>query len=185
MMRKYGVWFLALFFFLKFDGNAFGDKIIYVGLQGGWSSQKLDFRDLEFSRNTAFVYGLKAGVRILSLAVEGSYFQAAHNIDVADAGLNDRRVDFNHLGLSVKLFLPLPLVSPYLVGGYGRYSADIKGLGDDSNSGYNLGTGAELNLGERFSLFGEARYNNVGLTIDDEDLKISSYTFHFGLNYYF
>lgn len=184
-MRKYGMFLLAFALFLGLSGHSFADKVFYVGLQGGWSSQKLDFRDLEFNRNTAFLYGLKAGIRILSFAVEGSYFQAAHNIDVADAALDEREIDYNHLGLCVKLFLPLPFVNPYLALGYGRYSADIKGLGDDSNSGYNLGIGVELHLARSFSLLGEAKYNNVGLTIEGEDLKVMSYTVHFGLNYYF
>jgi len=184
-MRKYGIFMLAFALFLGLNKNSSGGEFFYLGLQGGWSSQKLDFRDMEFDRNTAFLYGVKAGIRILSIALEGNYFQAAHNVDAADVSLDDREVDYNHLGLSLRFFLPFPLVNPYLTLGYGRYSAGIKGLGDDGNSGYNLGLGLELHLGRRLALLGEAKYNTVGLTIEDEDLKVKSYTLHFGMNYYF
>lgn len=184
-MKKYAIVFLALIFFLGIGANAYGDKFFYIGLQGGWSSQQLDFKDLEFDRNTAFLYGVRAGFRILFFAIEGNYYQAAHNISVADIDLDDRKIDYNHLGLSLRLFLPFPLVNPFLTVGYGRYSAEIKNLGDDSNSGYNVGLGLELHLGRNFSLLGEGKYNHVGLKIVDDDLKVENFTFHLGLNFYF
>jgi opacity protein-like surface antigen len=128
---------------------------------------------------------VRAGFRILFFAIEGNYYQAAHNISIADVDLDDREVDYNHLGLSLRLFLPFPLVNPYLTFGYGRYSADIKNLGDDSNTGYNVGLGLELHLGEKFSLLGEGKYNHVGLNIENEDLKINDWTLHVGMNFYF
>jgi opacity protein-like surface antigen len=184
-MKKYAVLFLALVLFLGIGGNAYGDKILFFGLQGGMSSQKLEFQDLEFDRDTAYLYGVRAGLRILFFTIEANYFQAAHNISIADFDLNEREVDYNHLGLSLRLFLPFPLVNPYLTFGYGRYSANIKDLGDDSNTGYNIGLGLELHLGSKFSLLGEGKYNHVGLNIEDEDLNISDWTLHVGLNYYF
>ena len=184
-MKKYAILLLACVLFLGIGGNAYGSKIFFIGLQGGMSSQKLDFKDLEFNRNTAFLYGVRAGFRILFFTIEGNYYQAAHNISIADVDLNDREVDYNHLGLSLRLFLPFPLVNPYLTFGYGRYSADIKELGDDSNTGYNVGLGLELHLGKTFSLLGEGKYNHVGLNIEDEDLKLNDWTFHVGLNFYF
>ena len=149
------------------------------------SSQKLDFKDLQFNRDTAFLYGVRAGFRILFFTIEGNYYQAAHNISIADIDLDERKVDYNHLGLSLRLFLPIPLINPYLAFGYGRYSANIKDLGDDNNTGFNAGLGLELHLGEKFSILGEGRYNDVGLKIDDDDLKIKDWTFHVGLNFYF
>jgi opacity protein-like surface antigen len=184
-MRRYTVLLLSLILVIGTTGNAFGSKFFFIGLQGGWSSQTLDFKDLEFERNTAFLYGVRAGFRILFFAIEGNYVQAAHNISVADVDLDERKIDYNHLGLSLRLFLPFPLVNPYLTVGYGRYSADIKNLGDDSNSGYNVGLGLELHLGGNFSILGEGKYNHVGLKIEDDDLKVKNYTIHMGLNFYF
>jgi len=184
-MKKYAVLVLVFVCVLGAAGDAFGSKFFFIGLQGGWSSQKLDFKNLEFDRNTAFLYGVRAGVRILFFAIEGNYIQAAHNISVADVDLDERQIDYNNLGLSLRLFLPFPLVNPYLTVGFGRYAADIKNLGDDSNSGYNVGLGLELHLGENFSILGEAKYNHVGLEIEEDDLKIKNYTLHLGLNYYF
>jgi opacity protein-like surface antigen len=184
-MKKYAVLLLALIIFLGFGGKAYGSKIFFIGLQGGWSSQKLDFKGLEFNRDTSFLYGLRVGARILFFTIEGQYFQAAHNISVADFALDERQINYNHLGLSLRLFLPFPLVNPYLTIGYGRYSADIKGLGDDSNAGYNVGLGLELHLGGTFSILGEGKYNHVGLEIEDDDLSVNDFTFHFGMNFYF
>jgi len=184
-MKKCAVLLLALILFLGIGGNAYGSKIFFIGLHGGMSSQKLDFKDLEFNRDTAFLYGLRAGFRILFFVIEGNYYQAAHNISIADFDLDERKIDYNHLGLSLRLFLPFPLVNPYLTFGYGKYSAKIKDLGDDSNSGYNIGLGVEFHLGKKFSLLGEGKYNNVGLNIEDDDLKIENFTLHVGLNFYF
>ncbi len=184
-MKKHAVFLLALVLFLGIGGNAYGDKIFFVGLQAGMSSQSLDFKDLEFNRDTAFLYGLRAGVRILFFVIEGNYFQAAHTISIADVNLNERNIDYNHLGLSLRLFLPFPLVNPYLTFGYGKYSAEIEDLGDDNNSGYNIGLGLELRLGKKFSLLGEGKYNHVGLKIENDDLKINDFTLHVGLNFYF
>ena len=184
-MKKYAVFTLALILFLGIAGNAYGDKFFFIGIQGGMSSQKLDFEDLEFDRDTAFLYGLKAGLRILFFVIEGNYYQAAHNISIADFDLDARKVDYNHLGLSLRLLLPFPVVNPYFTVGYGRYSAKIKDLGDDNNSGYNIGLGLEVHLGRSFSLLGEGKYNHVGLNIEDEDLKINNWTLHVGLNFFF
>lgn len=184
-MKKYALLFLVCLFFLGAGGNAYGSKIFFIGLQGGVSSQKIDFKDFEFNKNTAFLYGVRAGFRVLFFVIEGNYYQAAHNISIADVDLDERKVDYNHLGLSLRLFLPFPFVNPYLTFGYGRYSAEIKNLGDDSNTGYNIGFGLELHLGNKFSLLGEGKYNNVGLKIQNDDLEISNWTFHAGLNFYF
>lgn len=172
-------------FFSVLEEMPTGVSFFFIGVQGGTSSQKLDFQDLEFDRDTAFLYGLRAGFRVLFFVIEGNYFQAAHNISVADFDLDDRKIDYNHLGLSLRLFLPFPLVNPYLTFGYGRYSAKIKHLDDDSNSGYNIGFGLEVHLGDKFSLLGEGKYNHVGLNLEDDDLKIDDWTLHVGLNFYF
>jgi opacity protein-like surface antigen len=184
-MKKYAVLVLACVLLLGLGGDAYGSKIFFIGLQGGWSSQKLDYKNIEFNSDTAFLYGIRAGFRILFFVIEGNYFQAAHNISIADIDWSGRKVDYNHLGLSLRLLLPLPFINPYLTFGYGRYSAEIKDLGDDSNTGYNVGLGLELHLGQSFSLLGEGKYNNVGLTVRDDDLDINNWTIHVGLNFYF
>ena len=59
------------------SSNLFGDGMIFIGLQGGWSQQNIDIRDIEFDRDTAFLYGARVGIRILTFVVEGNFYQAA------------------------------------------------------------------------------------------------------------
>lgn len=169
------------------SGNLFGDGMLFIGLQGGWSQQNIDIRDLEFDRDTAFLYGARVGVRILTFVVEGSFYQAAHNIGASDIGnlWDSREINYNYLGLNVRFFLPFPIVNPYLTLGYGTYSADIKDIGKDKSGGWNAGLGVELFLAKKFSLLGEARYNNGTFDIEAEEIKIKDFTFHIGFNFYF
>lgn len=168
-------------------GNLFGDGMFFIGIQGGWSQQNIDIGDIEFDRDTTFFYGARAGVRVLMLVVEGNFYQAAHNIGLSDIGSlwESRKINYNYLGLNVRLFLPFPVVNPYLTAGYGSYTADIKNIGKDKRGGWNAGLGVEAFLGKSFSLLGEARYNRSDFEIEIEELKIKNFTFHIGLNFYF
>jgi hypothetical protein len=168
-------------------GNLFGDGMFFIGLQGGWSQQNIDFRDIEFDRDTAFLYGARAGVRILTFIVEGNFYQAAHNIAASDIGAlwSSRKINYNYLGFNVRFFLPFPVVNPYLTLGYGTYTADIEDIGKDKSGGWNAGLGVEVFLGRKFSLLGEARYNHGGFDIEAEELEIKNFTFHIGFNLYF
>jgi hypothetical protein len=69
--------------------------------------------------------------------------------------------------------------------GYGTYTADIKDIGKDKSKGLNAGLGAEVFLGKKLSLLGEARYNPGSFEIETEEISIKNFTFHFGINFYF
>jgi hypothetical protein len=59
------------------------------------------------------------------------------------------------------LRLPLPLFTPYLIGGLGLYSVDDKAHGDgrETNAGVNVGLGARLGL-PGLGVFAEARLHS-------------------------
>ncbi|MGD9344458.1 MAG: porin family protein [Candidatus Aminicenantes bacterium] len=186
-MKKKLIVFSILIVCLLGSGNLSAGGLFFIGIQGGWSQQSIDIRDFEFDKNTTFLYGARVGVRILMLAVEGNFYQAAHDIKASDVGnlWDSRQIDYNYLGINVRLFLPLPIVNPYLTLGYGTYSADIEDIGEDKSGGWNAGLGAEVFLGEKFSLLGEARYNYGSFEIETVDIKIRSFTFHIGINFGF
>ncbi len=159
----------------------------YMGLDGGVSSQRLDLKGVDFDRDTSFVYGLKAGLKITLITLEAQYFQASHNIRFQGfplIGWSDRDIDYNYLGLNAKLSTGLPIVSPYVMVGYGYYTGDVKSIDEDTGTGFNLGVGLEIKLSRRLSLSGEGRYHHVSLDIDQLDLKVDNFTLVGGLNFY-
>jgi opacity protein-like surface antigen len=166
-----------------------GAGIIYLGLQGGVSRQKASLSGISFDADTSFLYGVRAGVRVLSLAVELNYFQAAHNLTTGGLMVptwSDREVDYSYLGVNVRwIILPLPIVNPYLTVGYGYYTADIHNIDKDKNGGFNVGAGLELMLGKSFSLLAEGKYHHVSLDIDAEKMKLGNFTLSGGLNFAF
>jgi hypothetical protein len=186
-MKRKAVLFGILIVCLFGSGNLFGDGMFFVGIQGGWSQQNIDIGDIEFDRDTAFLYGARAGIRILTFVVEGNFYQAAHNIGASDIEnlWDSRKINYNYLGINVRLFLPFPLINPYLTAGYGSYSANIKDLGKDKQGGWNAGLGLEVFLGDKFSLLGEVKYNAGDFEIETEEIKIKNFTFHIGINLYF
>ena len=163
--------------------------IVYFGIEGGVSRQKASVSGIHFDTDTSFLYGARAGVRILSFAVEVEYFQAAHNLFTSGFGVpafNDRHVDYSHLGVNARwVLLPLPVIHPYLIVGYGSYGADVDGLGTGHNGGFNVGAGVELMLGRSFSLLAEGRYHHVSLDIDAQTMKLGNFTLAGGMNFYF
>lgn len=176
-----------LIVFLFGSGDLFGDGMFFIGVQGGWSQQNIDVGDIDFDRDTTFLYGARAGIRILTFVIDGNFYQAAHNIGISDIGdlLDSREINYNYLGVNLRFFLPFPVVNPYLTLGYGKYSADIKDFGEDKQGGWNAGLGVEAFLGKNFSLLGEARYNHATFEIEEEEVKIKNFTFHVGINFYF
>jgi opacity protein-like surface antigen len=159
----------------------------YMGLDGGVSSQRLDLKGVDFDRDTSFVYGLKAGLKITIITVEAQYFQASHNINIQGfplIGWSDRDIDYNYLGLNAKLNTNLPIVNPYVMVGYGYYTGDIKSIDEDTGAGFNLGVGLELKLSRHISLSGEGRYHHVSLDIDQQALTVDNFTLVGGLNFY-
>ncbi len=186
-MKKHAAFLIIAALF--FVGQAFAQAGFYLGLDGGVSSQQLSLKEIDFDKDTSFVYGLHAGFKVLFFAVEGQYFQASHNLtlkEFPDIGWDARKVGYNYLGLNGKLFLPIPIVHPYLMFGYGYYTANVKDIDKDKDSSWNAGLGVELKLHKHFSLEGDARYHpTVTYLIDGEEVKIKNYTLTAGMNFYF
>lgn len=186
---KKALWLsFILVLFLYIVPSASAQAGIYFGVYGGHSTQKPGLDDVEFNTDTAFLYGVRAGVKFLMMALEAGYFQAAHNINLTDFPLLDwdgRQVDYSFFGLNVKYILSLLVFHPYLTVGYGYYSVDIHDIDKDKNRGYNIGIGAELTLGKKIALLAEAKYHRVKLDIQERKLTIGNFTLLGGLNIYF
>ena len=106
----------------------------------------------------------------MMFAIEANYFQAAHNLvakELVAFNWNSFEVDYNYLGLNLRVYIPLIVVHPYVTVGYGSYSANLKDIAKDSNRGINLGLGVEVQLGDTFSLMAEGKYHNVKVDIED------------------
>ncbi len=160
----------------------------YLGADGGVSSQKLFLEDVKFDSDTSFVYGLRLGFNFLFLAVEGQYFQVSHNMMITDfpeIGWGDRSVNYNYLGLNGKFYLPIPIVRPYFLLGYGYYTTKVKDIGKDSVTDVNFGIGVEFKLGQTFGILGEGKYHSGLFGIDKSELAVKNYTLTGGLNFYF
>ena len=143
---------------------------------------------MKFDTDTSFLYGARIGVQFMMFAIEANYFQAAHNL-VAQELLafkwNGVEVDYNYLGINLRVYIPIIVVHPYFTIGYGSYSATLKDIAKDSNRGINLGLGLELHLGDKFSLMAEGKYHNVKVNIEESELKLKNYTLSGGFNIYF
>ena len=168
--------------------GAYAQGGFFIGIQGGWSSQKPSLKGVEFNSDTTFLYGVRAGVKFMMFAIEANYFQAAHSLEVKELvtfDWNGRDIDYNYLGLNLRVYIPLILVHPYFTVGYGNYSANIKDIGKDKNRGVNVGIGLELHLGDKFSLLAEGKYHRVKVDIDENKLDLDNYTLSGGFNIYF
>ena len=187
-MRKRSI--LILVFLLSFFcvSSVFARNGIYLGLQGGFTAQKPSLKSVEFNTDTTFLYGVRAGVRFMMVALELNYFQASHNLKLADVlsfKWEEREIDYNYIGANFKIFFPMMAVHPYLTIGYGNYTADIKDVDDDKSKGFNFGVGVEIMLGDRFSILAEGKYQSVDFLIDEEKLDIDNYTIVGGVSFYF
>ena len=158
----------------------------FLGGQLGLSIQKPSLEEVEFSTDTTYLYGVFAGIKFSSLALEFNYFQAAHDLELKELidPWADREIDYNYVGLNLKIFLPIPLLNPYLTGGYGTYRAKIPGIDKDANDGFNIGAGVELKLGDHLALRGEGKYHRVELDIDERDLELGDFTIVVGITFY-
>lgn len=187
MMKKTASILVILFLFILLSQD-YARGGIYAGLQVGFSAQKPSLKDVDFDTDTTYLYGLRAGVRFMMVGLELSYFQAAHNLELADIVGFDwggRDIDYNFIGLNVKYFFPLMVLHPYITAGYGYYKAHVKDIDEDREKGYNLGVGVELMLGKKFSLLAEGKYHIVNLDIEDRELKLGDFTISGGFNVYF
>jgi hypothetical protein len=186
-MKKYSIALALIMAVLIMTGNALASPGFYIGVEGGASTPRFTlkgFTDIDFKGASSFIYGAKAGFKLLFLAVEGNVLTASHSV-TSEKGFSwdGNSVGVTYWGINGKLFLPIPLVHPYIMGGFGNYSVNIDTIGKDSKRGYNLGVGVEVKLG-KIGLFAEGRYHKVKVDIEGE-LDMSNYTLTFGALYDF
>jgi hypothetical protein len=172
-----------------FAPRAFGQVGVYAGVFGGYSSQTPSLPDASaiFNTNTTFCYGARVGVRILMIGIEGTYLQAAHNINWSSGLLpdwNSKELDYNYIGVNLKYIFSLAMLHPYLTVGYGYYTADIMNIDKASDGGYNFGAGLEVTLGKRVGLVVEGKYNRATLDILHLNVGLGDFTLTGGLNIY-
>ncbi len=161
---------------------------VYAGGYLGYSAQKPSFKNIEFTTNTTFVYGLRAGIRFLMLALEVNYFSAMHNLEVTDflvLDWNGRENDYSYIGINLKTQMSIAFVHPYLTAGYGYYTANIHGIDKDKEGGYNAGAGVEVTLGKRIGLAVEGKFHHVRVDIAKVDLALGNFIVSGGLNFHF
>jgi opacity protein-like surface antigen len=164
---------------------AFSQVGIYVGGYGGVSQQTPSFAPAQFNTDTTFVYGFRGGVRILMLALELNYFRAGHNISMGDFVTfqwNGLENDFSYIGASLRWIFSLAIFHPYLVGGYGYYTADIQNIDKASNGGYHFGAGLEVSFGKRISAVVEGKYHHVTVDISNFSVGLGNFMLTAGLN---
>jgi len=178
-----------LILFLAFGAAAAEAQTgLYVGGYLGYSAQKPSFKNIEFTTNTTFVYGFRAGLRFLMLALEVNYFSAMHNLEVSDFLLlnwNGRTNDFSFIGINLKYLMSIAFIHPYLTAGYGYYTADISAIDKDKEGGYNAGAGVEVQLGKRIGLVVEGKFHHVRVDIAKIDLALGDFVVSGGLNFHF
>ena len=187
-MKRKWMPILLFGFFMIFASDVYGHGGFYLGLQAGYSAQKPSLNNVEFNTDTAFLYGARAGIKFMMIALEVNYFQAAHNLELKEFGTFDwgeRQIDYSFIGLNLKYFFPILVFHPYITVGYGYYTADIHNIDKDKDKGFNFGLGMELHLGNKFSLLAEGKYNQVKVKIDERDLKLGDFTIAGGFNIYF
>jgi hypothetical protein len=186
-MRRFAAPVLALAVLAGFAGPASAQSI-YLGAYAGMSSQTPGFQSVQFTTDTTFVYGLRIGFRLLTFALEATYFQAAHNIVVGGGSLldwNGKINDYSYIGANAKLFFPLLFLQPYITAGYGYYTADIQNIDKAQAGGFNFGAGLELKFGSKFGLSAEGRWHNVRVDISNIALSLGDFTLCGGFNFYF
>jgi hypothetical protein len=155
----------------------------YLGVRGGLSNQNVNAGEWSFDKNSTFLYGAQVGIKFLGLAVEGQFYRADHNLLGESPAMTevDQEMDYYYLGVNGKLGISLAVVYPYVTVGYGRYSVDLKGLGENSDNAFNIGAGAEIALG-KVGIFGEIRYSDFDVEIEDLAWDFGGVDLHFGLN---
>ncbi|MBN2408868.1 MAG: porin family protein [Candidatus Aminicenantes bacterium] len=155
----------------------------YLGVRGGLSSQNAQMDEIKFDKNSAFLYGAQAGVKFLGLAVEGQFYRADHDLLGENPAMPEveQEMSYYYLGVSGKLGISLAIVYPYVTVGYGTYSVNLKDLGKKSDAAFNAGAGVELTLG-KIGIFGELRYVDFDLDIENMAWDFGGVDLHFGLN---
>jgi len=162
----------------------------YIGVRGGLANQNASqsggLVDIEFDKDSAFLYGGQIGFKFSLLAIEGVFYKSDHNLLSGDSSIPSDGVEMDtyFLGVNGKLGIPLVIVYPYVTVGYGTHSVDLAGFGKDSDAAWNAGAGVQLKLG-KVGLFGELRYTNFTFELDNLDWDFGGLELHFGLNILF
>jgi len=185
-VKKRGLRISLCLFSLFALAYAPGQAGFYIGARGGLSRQNVRAGEIKFDQDSSFLYGGQVGFRLLSLAVEGEFYRAGHNLVTTDALFlkPSQGMDYYYLGVNGKLGIPLVIVFPYVTVGYGVYSVKLDGFGDDSKRALNVGAGAEVKLG-KIGLFGELRYTDFSLEIQSQDWDFGGLDIHAGINIHF
>ena len=116
--------------------------------------------------NTGFNFGASLGFQPAMLPVGVRVDALWNSFEFSDESGEDGDMSVLSATANAVVSLPMasmPMVSPYLIGGLGLYSADPGGAEDRQNEfGWNIGAGLRFNLAG-FSTFAEARYNSFSL----------------------
>jgi opacity protein-like surface antigen len=158
----------------------------YVGARAGRSSQNVKAGEIEFNRDSSFLYGGQVGFKLFSFAVEGEFYRADHSLLTDDARFlkPSQGLGYYYLGVNGKLGVPLVIAYPYVIVGYGTYAVSLDDIGEHSKTAFNIGAGAELSLG-KIAVFAELRYTDFTLEIENQDWDFGGLDIHAGFNFHF
>ena len=188
-MKKISVPILITAALLLCGGEALAQEF-YLGIKFGLSSQvpKFEGEEIEYNVDTRTLYGFRLGLGTERVALEVSYHQADHFLEAkteVEEGLERLKLNFNWTGLNLLVFLPVPVVEPFLTGGYGTYGVTLGDVDKDRSWGWNLGLGAAARLGGSLSLGIEGRYHKVKFTLGERSLDLSDWAGNISLNFHF
>jgi hypothetical protein len=188
-MKKVAVLTCVVLVFLSFGGEALAQEF-YIGIKLGLSDQipKFEGEDIDYQVDTRTLYGFRLGLGTERAALELSYHQADHFLEAkseVEAALERLKLNFNWTGLNLLVFLPVPVVEPFMSAGYGTYGIRLGDLEKDRSWGWNLGLGAAARLGRSFSIGIEGRYHKVKFTLDERSLDLSDWAGNVSLNFHF
>ncbi len=188
-MKKHSILICIVMVLVFLSGEALAQEF-YLGIKFGLSAQnpKFEGEDVEYNIDTRTLYGFRLGLGTERVALEVSYHQADHFLEAkteVPEGLERLKLNFNWTGLNLLVFLPVPVVEPFLSGGYGTYGITLSDLDKDRSWGWNLGLGAAARLGSALSIGIEGRYHKVKFTLDDRNLDLSDWAGNISLNFHF
>jgi opacity protein-like surface antigen len=162
----------------------------YIGVRGGTANQDASrsggLTDIDFDKDSAFLYGGQIGFKFSLLAIEGVIYKSDYNLLSSDSSIPSEGIEMDSYfyGVNGKLGIPLVVVYPYITVGYGVHTADLAEFGKDSAAAWNAGAGVQVKLG-MVALFGELRYTDFTLELDNLDWDFGGLELHFGLNILF
>jgi hypothetical protein len=131
------------------------DAQLKFGVHGAMVSGLDDAIDNALGLNGTFGLGGRLGVELPLLPI-GVYGMGTYFFPSGD-------VNYYTASLMGKLGLPLPIVSPYLLGGYQRRSTSIGGISDSANGAF-IGLGVQLT---KIFLEGSVEFNEENPTLPD------------------